>query len=85
MSVAQYVRDAARERLGREESGGLGTPDPAGPLRARIERQRERGADHADSSDALREQGRLARERAAELRDEAQRRRVALGKTAVEQ
>jgi hypothetical protein len=97
VSVAQYIRDAARERLGREESGPFGALEPPEPLRARVDEdretvdeqqarldeERERAIREADSSDALREQGRLARERAAKLRDDARRRRTLGGKAGV--
>jgi hypothetical protein len=75
VSVAQYVRDAARARLGEEP--------PVPEIRSgedvirEVERLNavERSFEHAENSTALWEQGRLARERAQLLREESQSRR----------
>jgi hypothetical protein len=71
VSVAQYVREAARARLGEETRA---TP----PLIAETEAAREHSFQQAESSAALWQQGRLARERAQLLREQAKqhRRRV---------
>jgi predicted DNA-binding protein len=68
VSVAQYIREAARARLGDE----AGNPTP---LAAEAEMAREHSLQEAESSAALWEQGRLARDRAQMLREEAQQRR----------
>jgi predicted DNA-binding protein len=75
VSVAQYVRDAARARLG-EEGDARAAQSPERVIRA-IERENamEHSLEHVENSAALWEQGRLARERAKLLRVEAQRRR----------
>jgi hypothetical protein len=75
VSVAQYVRDAARARLG-EEQRTL-TQEPGEAILREVERQNavERSLEHVESSAALWEQGRLARERAKLLREESQTRR----------
>ena len=70
VSVAQYLRDAARARLDN-------LPAPAGAAMAARERSleaRQQSVDEAESSAALWEQGRLARERAQLLRAESHER-----------
>jgi predicted DNA-binding protein len=70
VSVAQYLRDAARARLDN-------LPEPAGAAMAARERSleaRQQSVDEAESSAALWEQGRLARERAQLLRAESHER-----------
>jgi hypothetical protein len=66
VSVAQYVRDAARERLDRD-----------GRTHHVVE-ARESMLAQAESGAALWEQGRLTRERARRLRDESRAQRGAL-------
>jgi predicted DNA-binding protein len=73
ISVAQYVRDAARARLA--ESGPL----PTGHAAIReVERANaiEHSFEHVENSAALWEQGRLARERSRLLREEAKTMRL---------
>lgn len=75
VSVAQFVRDAARAGLGEEDD----LPDIQLAASDAMEVQRhgavERTLDNAESTAALWEQGRLARERAKLLRDEAKKQR----------
>jgi hypothetical protein len=75
VSVAQYVREAARARLG-EDRPHVQLPTGEAVIRE-VERLNavERSFEHAESSAALWEQGRLARERSKLLREEAQTRR----------
>jgi hypothetical protein len=75
VSVAQYVREAARARLG-EERQQLPPQAPEGLVRD-IERRNavEHSFEHVENSAALWEQGRLARERAKLLRAESETRR----------
>lgn len=68
VSVAQYVREAARARLGEEASA-----QP--PLAAEQAAAMEHALEQAESSAALWHQGRLARERAQLLREQAQQQR----------
>jgi len=74
-SVAHYVREAARARLGAEREKLL--PQSPERLVREIERRNvvEDSFEHAENSAALWEQGRLARERAKLLRAEAESRR----------
>jgi hypothetical protein len=76
ISVAQYVRDAARSRLAEERPPGRESPGDA--LLNEVERQGvvEHSYEQLESSAALWEQGRLARERARLLRDESRKRRA---------
>jgi plasmid stability protein len=72
VSVAQYIRDAARARL-RE-----GNPPSVGELAMReAERANdaEQSLDFGENAAALWQQGRLARERSRLLREEARRKR----------
>jgi hypothetical protein len=74
ISVAQYLRDAARARLDTalpEQSRDTGQ---AATARARTNEVRQQSLDEAESSAALWEQGRLARERARVLRAESRER-----------
>jgi hypothetical protein len=75
VSVAQYVREAARARLG-EERQKL-PPQAPGDVIREIERRTvvEHSFEHAENSAALWEQGRLARARAKLLRAESESRR----------
>lgn len=75
VSVAQYVREAARARLG-EERQKLPPQVPEDVVRD-IERRTvvEHSFEHVENSAALWEQGRLARERAKLLRAESESRR----------
>jgi predicted DNA-binding ribbon-helix-helix protein len=76
VSVAQYVRDAARARLIEEHESVPVEAHGAAWLRA-AEQVREKALDQAESYAALWEQGRAARERARMLRDEAREKRRA--------
>jgi predicted DNA-binding protein len=73
ISVAQYVRDAARARLAQD---GRARSELGEELRVEAENARQHALGEAESSAALWEQGRLARERARVLRDEARSRRT---------
>ena len=72
VSVAQYVREAARTRL-RDEGHSL--TSRTGSLRESAargaDRETERAYEHMESSTALWEQGRVARERARLLKEQA--------------
>lgn len=72
VSVAQYLRDAARARL----DGRFGAPSPAAAARERSIDARQQAVDEAESSAALWEQGRLARQRARLLRAESRERQT---------
>ncbi len=78
VSVAQYVRDAARARL--DASVEFSEVDPRGDLPVSLERDRDLAVSAASERSrealALQEQGRLARQRANELRGEALRQRA---------
>ena len=69
VSVAHYVREAARDRLESETFSSASAPARA--VRVEVEEARQHSLGEAESSAALWEQGRLARERARRLRDEA--------------
>jgi predicted DNA-binding protein len=74
MSVAQYIREAARARL----DGTLATEaraDPRQTLDSEAEAAKVASRDRVQDSSALWEQGRQARVRAAELREESVRQR----------
>ena len=75
VSVAQFVRDAARARL--VEDLPTGDEELADQAIREVQRREavERSLEHAEDTAALWEQGRLARERAQLLRDEAQKAR----------
>lgn len=71
VSVAQYVRDAARTRLEHESR----VAPVARGVREQADMAKDESLRHAESSAALWEQGRLARQRAQALREEARARR----------
>jgi hypothetical protein len=76
VSVAHYVREAARARLSREGYAPLRSGDAARDgVWLAAEKVKEQSLGEAESSAALWEQGRVARERARMLRDEARKRR----------
>jgi predicted DNA-binding protein len=79
VSVAQYLRDAARARLADEEAARQAVSSGELALRE-VERVNaiEHSFEHAEHSAALWEQGRLARERARLLREEGHSRRSQL-------
>lgn len=70
VSVAHYIRDAARARLEEAPAHPAGY-QPAIAARNRSSEAKLKAFDEAESSAALWEQGRLVRERARVLRDEA--------------
>jgi hypothetical protein len=74
VSVAHYVRDAARARLEAPGRADSARNDPATAARKRSADIRQNSLNEAESSAALWEQGRLARERARILRAEARER-----------
>jgi predicted DNA-binding protein len=73
ISVAQYLRDAARTRLDAALPEREATKHAA-TAQARSDEVRQQSLDEAESSAALWEQGRLARERAQMLRAESHER-----------
>jgi hypothetical protein len=80
VSVAQYVRDAARARLEEE----LEEPAPqagatAEALAERMRDAREHSLDETEGSVALRDQGRRARDRAQALRARSRENRDSVG------
>jgi hypothetical protein len=85
VSIAQYVRDAARARLldeGHSLTRQTGS-EREGMARG-ADRETERAYEHIESSTALWEQGRVARERARLLKEQARTARAAhLGPSAV--
>ncbi|HEX6457769.1 MAG TPA: ribbon-helix-helix domain-containing protein [Thermoleophilaceae bacterium] len=78
MSVAQYVRDAARARL--EEDAALASSERHRAFAEGVEHAREHSLGEAESAVALWEQGRQARERAKDLREQSLRQRSAASK-----
>jgi predicted DNA-binding protein len=76
VSVAQYVREAARARLGEDAADDM--PELTRQSQADAARQSafEHSFAQAESTAALWQQGRLARERAQMLRDDARRARA---------
>lgn len=74
VSVAQYLRDAARARLDAALPEQLQATSQAATARARSDEVRQQSFDEAESSAALWEQGRLARERARILRAQSHER-----------
>lgn len=73
VSVAQYVRDAARTRLEQESHRAR----RSGEVREESAKAKDRSLAEAESSLALWEQGRLARQRAQALREDSRVRREA--------
>jgi phage-related tail protein len=74
VSVAQYLRDAARARLDAALPEQLQPTGQAATARARSDEVRQQSFDEAESSAALWEQGRLARQRARMLRTQSHER-----------
>jgi predicted DNA-binding protein len=72
VSVAQYVRDAARGRL-EAETAHREPETRADALGEELYTAKEASREHMLGATAVWEQGRLARIRAAQLREEAQR------------
>jgi hypothetical protein len=79
VSVAQYVRDAARERLEVDARTGSDQTQQQ-TVRAGMEYATERSLGIAEGTAALWEQGRLARERARTLRGLSREQRLNHGK-----
>jgi hypothetical protein len=87
VSVAQYVRDAALQRLsyeaGRRDelNAAGGEPSAAVPAAPHVGAgvAQERARSEVSQSDALWAQGRLARQRAADLRSRSESARARLG------
>ncbi len=77
VSIAQYVRDAARARLAGEAQLPARAGDSGEAVMREVERRNafEHSYEHVEHSAALWHQGRLARDRARLLREEAQSRR----------